>query len=941
MVTGLVPPSGGSASTSVLWGDATWRAITSTSLSDFDDSVYDRMVAVLVAGSNITLTPNSGTGTITIASSGGGGIADGDKGDITVSSSGSVWTIDTGVVDTTKLGGDITAAGIALLDDADASAQRTTLGLGTAATSATGDFAAASHSHAISDVTGLQTALDNKVDDSQLSAFGGTLIDDADASAARTTLGLGSLATQSGTFSGTSSGTNTGDQNLFGTIVVSGQSDVVADSTSDTLTLVAGSNITITTNAGTDSITINATGGGTIGDADYGDITVSGSGTVMTIDNDAVTYAKLQNISATDRLLGRDTAAAGNAEELTVGGGIEFTGSGGIQTSAFTGDATKTSGGTALTLATVNANVGSFGSATAVGTFTVNAKGLITAAGSTTISVTSSAVSDFTEAAQDATGAMVDTTLVYTDGTPLLSRAALTGDVTASVGSNATTIANNAVSLAKMADMATASILGRNTAGTGDPEVLSAATTKTLLSLNNVENTALSTWVGTTNLTTLGTIGTGSWNATNIPLGKGGTGVSLTDPGADRLMFWDDSAGNVEWLTLGTNLSITGTTINASGGGGLADADYGDITVSGSGTVMTIDNDVVTYAKMQNVSATDKLLGRSTAGSGDVEEIACTAAGRALLDDADAAAQRTTLGLGTADSPQFTAVNIGAATDTTITRTGAGDIAVEGNSIYRAGGTDVPLADGGTGASLSDPGADRILFWDDSAGAMTWLTPGSNLTVTGTTIDASGGGGGNSFQTIVVSGQSDVVADSSTDTLTLVAGTNITLTTDASTDTVTITAASGSDPWTYLVLTGDVTTTSTTASLITGLEFTPDDNSNYEYRAMLLLETATATVGGRAGFNWPTAGITRGAANMWAPNSTTASAQMNSTYGINNSVAASTGFPNANEERLLYGRGLLITTTGVTGTMKVTFASETGGTTITAKAGSYFKYRKY
>jgi len=56
-----------------------------------------------------------------------------------------------------------------------------------------------------------------------------------------------------------------------------------------------------------------------------------------------------------------------------------------------------------------------------------------------------------------------------------------------------------------------------------------------------------------------------------------------------------------------------------------------------------IDADAVTYARIQNVSATDKILGRSTAGSGDVEEIACTAAGRAVLDDADAAAQRATL----------------------------------------------------------------------------------------------------------------------------------------------------------------------------------------------------------------------------------------------------------------------------------------------------------
>jgi len=49
------------------------------------------------------------------------------------------------------------------------------------------------------------------------------------------------------------------------------------------------------------------------------------------INADQVTYAKMQNVSATDRLLGRDTAAAGDIEELILSTGLEFTGAGGIR----------------------------------------------------------------------------------------------------------------------------------------------------------------------------------------------------------------------------------------------------------------------------------------------------------------------------------------------------------------------------------------------------------------------------------------------------------------------------------------------------------------------------------------------------------------------------------------------------------------------------------
>jgi len=62
------------------------------------------------------------------------------------------------------------------------------------------------------------------------------------------------------------------------------------------------------------------------------------------------------------------------------------------------------------------------------------------------------------EMAQDAVGAMVDSTLTYTDGTPLLSRAALTGEATASAGSNSVTLTNSAV---------IAKVLTGYTSGTG------------------------------------------------------------------------------------------------------------------------------------------------------------------------------------------------------------------------------------------------------------------------------------------------------------------------------------------------------------------------------------------------------------------------------------------------------------------------------------------
>lgn len=61
------------------------------------------------------------------------------------------------------------------------------------------------------------------------------------------------------------------------------------------------------------------------------------------------------------------------------------------------------------------------------------------------------------------------------------------------------------------------------------------AETKTDLSLNLVENTAISIWVGSTNITTVGTIATGTWEATDVGIAHGGTGQSTQQAAIDAL----------------------------------------------------------------------------------------------------------------------------------------------------------------------------------------------------------------------------------------------------------------------------------------------------------------------------------------------------------------------------------------------------------------------
>jgi plastocyanin len=126
---------------------------------------------------------------------------------------------------------------------------------------------------------------------------------------------------------------------------------------------------------------------------------------------------------------------------------------------------------------------------------------------------------------------------------------------------------------------------------------------------------------------------------------------------------------------------------------------------------------------------------------------------------------------------------------------------------------------------------------DSSTDTLT-LVAGSNITITtdaGTdtvTISAAGGGvASDSFRTIAVAGQSNVVADSSTDTLTLTAGTGISITTDAGSDTVTITntASAGATAFTGLSDRSDLTVDQFYLPAITRLDVTANGTSAYRF----------------------------------------------------------------------------------------------------------------
>lgn len=133
---------------------------------------------------------------------------------------------------------------------------------------------------------------------------------------------------------------------------------------------------------------------------------------------------------------------------------------------------------------------------------------------------------------------------------------------------------------------------------------------KTSLSLNSVENTALSTWAGTSNLTTLGTITTGTWTGTTIAVANGGTGqTSYTD---GQLLI-----GNTTGNTL-TKATLTGTSnqvIVTNGNGSITLSTPQSIDTAAS---VTFDNLSLTHSSSGSAFVGLTLTNSGAAANSDI-----------------------------------------------------------------------------------------------------------------------------------------------------------------------------------------------------------------------------------------------------------------------------------------------------------------------------------
>jgi hypothetical protein len=169
------------------------------------------------------------------------------------------------------------------------------------------------------------------------------------------------------------------------------------------------------------------------------------------------------------------------------------------------------------------------------------------------------------------------------------------------------------------------------------------------IGLGSVENTALSTWAGSTNITTLGTIATGVWSGTAVGTTKGGTALTsyaqgdliyasasnvlsklAKDASATRYLSNTGASNDPAWAQVALATGVSGTLPAANGGSG-----YGAQTITApTGTTATINFALGNYVLINLASATGNItltLQNPTAGQLCFIEVTQGATPRTLI----------------------------------------------------------------------------------------------------------------------------------------------------------------------------------------------------------------------------------------------------------------------------------------------------------------------
>ena len=335
----------------------------------------------------------------------------------------------------------------------------------------------------------------------------------------------------------------------------------------------------------------------------------------------------------------------------------------------------------------------------------------------------------------------------------------------------------------------------------GQSSVIADTTTDTLTLVAGTGIT-LTTNAGTDTITITGTASTGNITfVANTIDSADSTAITVTP----TVNFESDIVvGNAIIFPDGTYQQTSAVGVpgpqGPEGPAGATGAGTGDVVSAGGSYV---DNRIVRYdgttgTIIQVSSASISDAGLLTAASFSGNGSLLTALNATELTTGTIPNARFPATLPVASGANLTTLNAEQLTSGTVPVSRLGDSGTRDNTTYlRGDNTWATVASGGTAsdsfATIAVAGQSSVVA-DSVTDTLTLVGAGgititTNATTDTITITGSGGGtASDSFATIAVAGQSSVVADSATDTLTIAAGTGISITTDAGTDTVTITS---------------------------------------------------------------------------------------------------------------------------------------------------------